>query len=206
MCIYALSVSTIEPRNVKEAMTNEGWIEAMQEESHQFQRLDVWELVHHPDNIKPLTLKWIFKSKLDKEQTVIRNKARLVVRGYCQEEEIDFEESFAPVDRMEAIRIFLAYAANKSFTVYQMDMHTAFSHDSLKKEVYVCQPEGFINADQLSYVYKLKKALYGLNQASRECPMDENMVNGLWPSSFPLTNHEASTLTKSQSTVIQSHP
>ncbi|GJV21950.1 retrovirus-related pol polyprotein from transposon TNT 1-94 [Tanacetum coccineum] len=129
-------------------MTDEGWIEAMQEENHQFQRLDVWELVPHPDNIKPLTLKWIFKSKLDKEQTVIRNKARLVVRGYCQEEEIDFEESFAPVDRMEAIRIFLSYATNKSFTVYQMDIHTAFSHDSLNKEVYVCQPEGFIDADQ----------------------------------------------------------
>nr|GFB44961.1 retrovirus-related Pol polyprotein from transposon TNT 1-94 [Tanacetum cinerariifolium] len=87
---------------------------------------------------------------------------RLVVRGYRQEEGIDFEESFAPVAQMEAIRIFLAYAAHKVFTVYQMDVKTAFLHGSLKEDVYVCQPEGFIDADYPSHVYKLKKALYGL--------------------------------------------
>nr|GEV82797.1 hypothetical protein [Tanacetum cinerariifolium] len=103
----------------------------------------------------------------DKEQTIIRNKSRLVVRGYHQEEGIDFEESFAPVARMEAIRIFLAYAAHKSFLVFQMDVKTAFLHGSLKEDVYVCQPEGFIDADHLSHVYKLKKALYGLKQAPR---------------------------------------
>nr|GEZ71253.1 retrovirus-related Pol polyprotein from transposon TNT 1-94 [Tanacetum cinerariifolium]GFA27370.1 retrovirus-related Pol polyprotein from transposon TNT 1-94 [Tanacetum cinerariifolium] len=84
-----------------------------------------------------------------------------------QEEGIDFEESFAPVARMEAIRIFLAYAAHKSFTVFQMDVKTAFLHGSLKEDVYVCQPEGFIDADHPSHVYKLKKALYGLKQAPR---------------------------------------
>nr|GEX78350.1 copia protein [Tanacetum cinerariifolium] len=120
-----------------------------------------------PDNISPLTLKWLFKNKHDKEQTVIRNKSRLVVRGYRQEEGIDFEESFAPVARMKAIRIFLAYASHKSLTVFQMDVKTAFLHDSLKKDVYVCQPEGFIDADHPSHVYKLKKALYGLKQAPR---------------------------------------
>ncbi|GJV95788.1 copia protein [Tanacetum coccineum] len=98
---------------------------------------------------------------------VIRNKTRLVVRGYRQEEGIDFEESFAPVARMEAIRIFLAYVAHKSFTVFQMDMKNVFLHGSLKEDVYVCQPEGFINADHPSHVYKLKKAFYGLNQAPR---------------------------------------
>ncbi|GJT93307.1 retrovirus-related pol polyprotein from transposon TNT 1-94 [Tanacetum coccineum] len=137
ICIYALSMSTIEPKNVKEAMTNVGWIEAMHEELLQFKRLD-----------------------LDEENTVIRNKARLVVRGYHQEEGINFEESFAPVARMEAIRIFLAYAAHKSFTVYQMDVKTAFLHGSLKEEVY-------IYAGQTSHVYKLKKTLYGLKQAPR---------------------------------------
>nr|GEY38848.1 retrovirus-related Pol polyprotein from transposon TNT 1-94 [Tanacetum cinerariifolium] len=101
------------------------------------------------------------------EQTVIRNKSRLVVRGYRQEEGIDFEESFAPVARIEAIRIFLAYAAHKSFTVFQMDVKTAFLHGTLKEDVYVCQPEGFIDADHRSHVYKLKKALYGLKQAPR---------------------------------------
>nr|GEW51053.1 hypothetical protein [Tanacetum cinerariifolium] len=167
MCMYALSVSSIEPKNVKEAMINPAWIDSMQEELLQFKRLDVWVLVPEPDNISPLTLKWLFKNKHDEEQTVIRNKSRLVVRGYRQEEGIDFEESFAPVARTEAIRIFLAYVAHKSFTVFQMDVKTAFLHGSLKEDVYVRQPEGFIDADHPSHVYKLKKALYGLKQAPR---------------------------------------
>nr|GFA41782.1 Gag-Pol polyprotein [Tanacetum cinerariifolium] len=131
--------------------------------------LDVWVLVPAPDNISPLTLKWLFKNKHDEEQTVIINKSRLVVKGYRQEEGIDFEESFAPVAMMEAIRIVLAYAAHKSFTVFQMDVKTAFLHGSLKEDVYVCQPEGFIDADHPSHVYKIKKALYGLKQAPRAC-------------------------------------
>ncbi|GJS59212.1 retrovirus-related pol polyprotein from transposon TNT 1-94 [Tanacetum coccineum] len=167
MCMYALSVSTVEPKNVKEAMTDPAWIESMQEELLQFKRLDVWVLVPLPDNIKPLTLKWLFKNKHDEENTVIQNKSRLVVRRYHQEEGIDFEESFAPVTRMEAIRIFLAYAAQKLFIVFQMDVKTAFLHGTLKEDVYVCQPEGFIDVDHPSYVYKLKKALYGLKQAPR---------------------------------------
>nr|GEW44935.1 retrovirus-related Pol polyprotein from transposon TNT 1-94 [Tanacetum cinerariifolium] len=128
-------------------------------------RLDVWVLVPAPDNITPLTLKWLFKNKHDEEKRVIRNKSRLVMRGYRQEEGIDFEESFAPIARMEAIRIFLAYAAHKLFTMFQMDVKTAFLHGSLKEDVYVCQPEGFIDADNPSHVFKLKKALYGLKQA-----------------------------------------
>nr|GEX63318.1 retrovirus-related Pol polyprotein from transposon TNT 1-94 [Tanacetum cinerariifolium] len=129
--------------------------------------LDVWVLVSAPDNISPLMLKWLFKNKHDEEQTIIQNKSRIVVRGYRQEEGIDLEESFAPVSRMEAIRIFLAYAAHKSFSVFQMDVKTKFLHGSLKEDVYVCQPEGFIDADHPSHVYKLKKALYGLKQAPR---------------------------------------
>nr|GEX39977.1 retrovirus-related Pol polyprotein from transposon TNT 1-94 [Tanacetum cinerariifolium] len=132
-----------------------------------FKRLDIWVLVPAPDNISPFTLKWLFKKKHDEEQTVIRNKSRLVVRGYRQEEGIDFEESFALVTRMEAIKIFLAYVAHKSFTVFQMDIKTAFLHGSLKEDMYVCQPEGFIDADHPSHVYKLKKALYGLKQEPR---------------------------------------
>nr|GFC07902.1 retrovirus-related Pol polyprotein from transposon TNT 1-94 [Tanacetum cinerariifolium] len=130
-----------------------------------FIRLDVWELVPSPDGIKPLTLKWLFKNKHNEENTIIHNKTRLVVRGYRQEEGIDFEESFAPVARMEAIRIFLAYAVHNRFTVYQMDVKTAILHGLLKEDVYVCQPKGFIDADNPSHVYKLKKALYGLKQA-----------------------------------------
>ncbi|GJZ60898.1 putative reverse transcriptase domain-containing protein [Tanacetum coccineum] len=148
MCIYALTVSTMELRNVKEAMTDPAWINSIQEELLQFKRLDIW-------------------NKHDEENTVIRNKNHLVVRGYRQEEGIYFEESFAPVARMEAIRIFLAYAAHKSFNVFQMDMKTAFLLGTLKEDVYVCQPEGFIDAGYPSHVYKLKKALYGLKQAPR---------------------------------------
>ncbi|GJW13838.1 retrovirus-related pol polyprotein from transposon TNT 1-94 [Tanacetum coccineum] len=124
-------------------------------------------LVPAPDNIKPLTLKWLFKNKHDEENTVIRNKTRLVVRGYRQEEGIDFKESFAPIARMEAIRIFFAYVAHKSFTVFQMDVKTAFLHGTLKEDVYVCQPEGFIDVDHPSHVYKLKNDLYGLKQSPR---------------------------------------
>nr|GEW48809.1 retrovirus-related Pol polyprotein from transposon TNT 1-94 [Tanacetum cinerariifolium] len=130
-------------QNVKEAMTDPAWIDLMQEELLQFKRLDVW------------VLKWLFKNKHDEEQTVIQNKSRLVVRGYHQEEGIDFEESFASVARMEAIRIFLAYDAHKSFSVFQMDVKTAFLHGSLKEDVHPI------------HVYKLKKALYGLKQAPR---------------------------------------
>ncbi|GJR61188.1 retrovirus-related pol polyprotein from transposon TNT 1-94 [Tanacetum coccineum] len=157
MCMYALTVSTMELKNVKEAMTDPAWIESMQEELLQFKRLDVWVLVPAPDNIKPLTLKWLFKNKHDEENMAIQNKTRLVVRGYRQKEGIDFKESFAPVARMEAIRIFLAYATHKLFTMFQMDVKTAFLHGTLKEDVYVCQPEGFIDADHPSHVYKLKK-------------------------------------------------
>nr|GEU45977.1 retrovirus-related Pol polyprotein from transposon TNT 1-94 [Tanacetum cinerariifolium] len=111
----------------------------------QFKSLDVWVLVPAPDNISPLTLKWLFKNKHDKEQTVIRNKSCLVVRGYHQKEGIDFVESFTSIARMEAIRIFLAYAAHKSFIVFQMDVKTSFLYGSLKEDVYVCQPEGTID-------------------------------------------------------------
>nr|GFB51668.1 retrovirus-related Pol polyprotein from transposon TNT 1-94 [Tanacetum cinerariifolium] len=155
----------MEPKNVNEAMTDPAWIESMQEELLQFKRLDVWVLVPAPANITPLTLKWLLKNKHDEEKMVIQNKSRLVVRGYRQEEGIDSEESFALVTRIEAIKIFLAYAAHKSFTVFQIDVKTAFLHGTLKEDVYVCQPKGFIDADHPSHVFKLKKALYGLKQA-----------------------------------------
>nr|GEZ61475.1 retrovirus-related Pol polyprotein from transposon TNT 1-94 [Tanacetum cinerariifolium] len=145
MCMYALTVSTMELNNVKEAMTDPAWIASMQEELLQFKRMDLWVLVPALYNISPLTLKWIFKNKNDKENTVIRKKSHLVVRGYRQEKGLDFEESFTPVARMEAIRIFLAYVAHKSFTVFQMDVKTAFLHGTLKEDVYVCQPEGTID-------------------------------------------------------------
>ncbi|GJS74251.1 retrotransposon protein, putative, unclassified [Tanacetum coccineum] len=137
----------------------------MQEEIYEFKRLEVWELVPRPDRAMIISLKWIFKVKLDEYSVVLKNKARLVAKGYRQEEGIDFEESFAPVARIEAIRIFLAYAAHKNMVVFQMDVKTAFLNGILKEEVYVSQPEGFVNQENLNHVFRLKKALYGLKQA-----------------------------------------
>ncbi|GJS97938.1 putative ribonuclease H-like domain-containing protein [Tanacetum coccineum] len=129
MCMFALTVSRTEPKNIKEAMADSAWIESMQEELHQFDRLDVWELVDRPLCKNVINLKWLWKNKRDEENTVIRNKSRLVAKGYAQKEGIDFEESFAPVARLEAVRLFIAYAAHKSFTVYQMDVKQQFFMD-----------------------------------------------------------------------------
>ncbi|GJX13697.1 retrovirus-related pol polyprotein from transposon TNT 1-94 [Tanacetum coccineum] len=112
-----------------------------------------------------ITLKWIYKVKLDELGGILKNKARLVAYGYRQEEGIDFEESFAPVARLEAIRIFLAFATHMNMVVYQMDVKTAFLNGNLREEVYVIQPDGFVDKDNPNHVYKLKKALYGLKQA-----------------------------------------
>nr|GFA78305.1 retrovirus-related Pol polyprotein from transposon TNT 1-94 [Tanacetum cinerariifolium] len=127
----------------------------------------VWELVARPDKVMVITLKWIYKVKLDELGGILKNKSHLVARGYRQEEGIDFEESFAPVARLEAIWIFLAYTAHKNMIVYQMDVKTAFLNGNLREEVYVTQPDGFVDQDNLNHVYKLKKALYGLKQAPR---------------------------------------
>nr|GFA67012.1 retrovirus-related Pol polyprotein from transposon TNT 1-94 [Tanacetum cinerariifolium] len=137
------------------------------EELNEFERLEVWELVPRPDKVMVITLKSIYKVKLDELGGILKNKARLVARGYRQEEGIDFEELFAPVARLEAIRIFLAYATHKNMVVYQMDVKTVFLNGNLREEVYVSQPDGFVDPDNLNHVYKLKKALYGLKQAPR---------------------------------------
>nr|GFB63717.1 hypothetical protein [Tanacetum cinerariifolium] len=134
-CYYDAFLTLVEPNTYKDAFTQSCWIEAMQEELNEFERLE--------------------------------NKARLVARGYRQEEGIDFEESFAPVARLEAIRIFIAYAAQKNMVVYQIDVKIVFLNGNLREEVYVSQPDGFVDQDNPNHVYKLKKALYGLKQASR---------------------------------------
>ncbi|GJY75269.1 retrovirus-related pol polyprotein from transposon TNT 1-94 [Tanacetum coccineum] len=127
MCMFTLTVSIVEPKNIKEAMANSAWI----------------------------------INKKDEDQTVIRNKARLVAKGYAQEEGIDFEESFAPVARLEAVWIFVAYAAHKSFPIYQMDVKKTFLNGPLKEEVYVAQPEGFVDPDHPEKVYLLRKSFVG---------------------------------------------
>nr|GFB89559.1 retrovirus-related Pol polyprotein from transposon TNT 1-94 [Tanacetum cinerariifolium] len=140
MCMFVLTVSRTKPKNIKEAIADSAWIESMQEELHQFDRL---------------------------ENTVIRNKSRLVAKGYAQKEGVDFKESFAPVARLEAVRLFIAYTAHKSFTVYQMDIKIVFLYGPLKEEVYVNQLDGFVDPYHPNKVYRLKKAIYGLKQAPR---------------------------------------
>ncbi|GKB11178.1 retrovirus-related pol polyprotein from transposon TNT 1-94 [Tanacetum coccineum] len=146
-------------------MTEPSWIDAMQEEIHEFQRLEVWELVPYPDKVLLIKLKWIYKVKTDEFGGVLKNKARLVDQGFRQEEGINFEESFAPAARIEAIRIFIANVTHNNMMIYQIDVKTTFLNGELKEEVYVSQPEGFVDQDNPLHVYKLKKALYGLKQA-----------------------------------------
>nr|GFA65591.1 hypothetical protein [Tanacetum cinerariifolium] len=134
-CYYDAFLTSVEPKTYKDALTQSCWIEAMQEELNEFERLE--------------------------------NKARSVARGYRQEEGIDFEESFASVARLEAIRIFLAYVAHENMIFYQMDVKTAFLNGNLREEVYVSQSDGFVDQDNPNHVYKLKKSLYGLKQAPR---------------------------------------
>ncbi|GKA97151.1 retrovirus-related pol polyprotein from transposon TNT 1-94, partial [Tanacetum coccineum] len=145
MCMFALTVSIAEPKTIKKAMADSAWIEAMHEELHQFDRLQAWELVDKP----------------------FGKNARLVAKGYAQEEGIDFEESFAPVAHLEVVRMFIAYAAHKSFLIYQVDVKTELLNGPLKEEVYVAQPDGFVDPDHPEKVYRLRKALYGLKQAPR---------------------------------------
>ncbi|GJZ94836.1 integrase, catalytic region, zinc finger, CCHC-type containing protein, partial [Tanacetum coccineum] len=166
-CYYNAFLTAVEPKTYKDALTQACWIEAMQEELNEFERLGLWELVPRPDKVMVITLKWIYKVKLDELGGILKNKARLVARGYRQEEGINFEESFAPVARLEAIRIFLAFAAHMNMVVYQMDMKTVFLNGNMREEVYVSQPDGFMDKDNPNHVYKLKKALYGLKQALR---------------------------------------
>ncbi|KAJ9553200.1 hypothetical protein OSB04_017245 [Centaurea solstitialis] len=166
-CLFAAFLSNVEPLKVVDALADPDWFIAMQEEMNQFVRLKVWRLVPRPEGKSVIDTKWIFKNKKDEDNVVVRNKARLVAKGYRQQEGIDYNETFAPVARIEAIRMFLAYAAHKDFTVYQMDVKTAFLNGVLKEEVYVSQLEGFVDTDHPDHVYILDKALYGLKQAPR---------------------------------------
>ncbi|GJX86782.1 retrovirus-related pol polyprotein from transposon TNT 1-94 [Tanacetum coccineum] len=160
-------ISTIEPKNVNEALTDESWIIAMQEELNQFIANDVWELVPQPRNMTIIGTKWVFRNKLDENGIVSRNKARLVAQGYNQQEGIDYDETYAPVARLESIRILLAYACALDFKLFQMDVKSAFLNGFINEEVYVAQPPGFIDFEKPNHVYKLKKALYGLKQAPK---------------------------------------
>ena len=129
----------IEPTTVNEALSDDGWILAMQEELNQFQRNDVWDLVPKPSQKNIIGTKWVFRNKLNEQGEVTRNKARLVAQGYSQQEGIDYTETFAPVARLEAIRLLLSYEINYGIILYQMDVKSAFVNGVIEEEVYVKQ-------------------------------------------------------------------
>nr|GEW08362.1 hypothetical protein [Tanacetum cinerariifolium] len=156
-----------EPKRVYQALKDPSWIKAMQEELLQFKMQKVWILVDLPYGKRAIGTKWVYRNKKDERGIVIRNKARLVAQGHIQEEGIDYKEVFALVARIEAIRLFLAYASFMGFPVYQMDVKSAFLYGTIKEEVYVCQPPGFEDLEYPNKVYKVVKALYGLHQAPR---------------------------------------
>ncbi|GJT51757.1 putative ribonuclease H-like domain-containing protein [Tanacetum coccineum] len=166
-CLFACFLSQEEPKRVSKALSDPAWVEAMQEELLQFKLQKVWILVDLPKGHRAIGTKWVYRNKKDERGIVIRNKARLIAQGHTQEEGIDYDEVFAPMARIEAIRMFLAYASYMGFMVYQMDVKSTFLYGQIEEEVYVCQPLGFEDPDHPDKVYKVVKALYGLHQAPR---------------------------------------
>nr|GEZ60536.1 retrovirus-related Pol polyprotein from transposon TNT 1-94 [Tanacetum cinerariifolium] len=160
-------ISTIEPKNMNEALKDESWIIRMQEKLNQFIANDVWELVQHSKSTKIIETKWVYRNKVDENSIVSRNKARLVAQGYNQQEGIDYDKTYTPVARLASIRILLAYACALDFKLFQMDVNSAFLNGFINEEVYVAQPSGLIDFEKPNHVYKLKKALYGLKKAPK---------------------------------------
>ncbi|GJU98793.1 putative ribonuclease H-like domain-containing protein, partial [Tanacetum coccineum] len=166
-CLFGCFLSQLEPTSIAKALEDPDWVAAMQEEMQQFLNQQVWKLVPLPNGKHAIGTKWILKNKRDARGIVVRNKARLVAQGHRQEEGIDYDEVFAPVARIEAIRLFLAFASYMGFLVYQMDVKSAFLYGEIEEEVYVTQPKGFEDPYFPKHVYRVVKALYGLHQAPR---------------------------------------
>nr|GEV15358.1 hypothetical protein [Tanacetum cinerariifolium] len=166
-CMFTCFLSQEEPKRVHQALKDPSWIEAMQKELLQLKMQKVWVVVVLPKGKRAIGSNWVFQNKKDERRIVIKNKARLVAQGHTQEEGIDYKEVFSPVARIEAIRLFLAYASFMGFMVYQMDVKNDFLYGTIEEEVYVCQPLGFEDPDYPDKVYKVVKALYGLHQAPK---------------------------------------
>jgi hypothetical protein len=156
-----------EPATAEEALKTEEWRAAMMEELGSIKENKTWSFVDLPWGQKAISLKWVFKLKHDEHGDVVKHKARLVEKGYVQRQGIDFDEVFAPVTRMESVRVMIILAAHLNWSVHHMDVKSAFLNGDLEEEVYVSQPPGFIVKGQEQKVYKLHKALYGLRQAPR---------------------------------------
>ncbi|KAK2404192.1 putative mitochondrial protein [Trifolium repens] len=156
-----------EPIDVSTALKNEKWVNAMKEELDSIESNQTWDLVDLPHKKKAIDVKWVYKLKVNSKGDVTRHKARLVARGFLQKEGIDYGEVFAPVTRMETIRLVTAIANLNDWNMYQLDVKSAFLNGPIEEEVYVTQPPGFVVKNQESKVYRLNKALYGLKQAPR---------------------------------------
>lgn len=160
-------ISEFEPKSFKEAHKDEDWIKAMEEELDQIEGNGTWSLVPRPEHKNVIGTKWVFRNKLNEDGTVIRNKVRLACKGYAQEEEEDYGETFSPVARLEGVHMLLTYVAFNGFKVYQMDVKSVFLNGVLEEEVYIEQPDGFSLSEDSDMVCRLHKALYGLKQAPR---------------------------------------
>jgi hypothetical protein len=165
--VEALLVEMEEPSNYSEAAVSQDWVEAMDREMQSIEKNKTWELVKLPTGKKPIGLKWVYKLKKNSDGEVVKHKARLVAKGYVQKFGVDYEEVFAPVARLDTVRVLLALAANQGWKVHHLDVKSAFLHGELGEEVYVSQPEGYIVKGKEQLVLKLSKALYGLKQAPR---------------------------------------
>jgi hypothetical protein len=152
----------VEPKNFNEASKDVNWLKSMNEKLDQIEKNNTWELVPRPTDKNAIVSKWVFKNKMNEQGQIVRNKSILVYKVYAQVEGQDFDETFVPVARLEAIGMFLTYAFHKNFKVYQMDVNSSFLNGDLEEDVYVDKTKGFSLTDNPDYVYKLKNELYGL--------------------------------------------
>ena len=164
---HLLLASDAEPATFDEALRHDHWRHAMLDEMTAIEASDTWRLVDAPPRVKPIGLKWVYKTKKDATGVITKYKARLVAKGYVQQQGVDFDEVFAPVARLESVRLLLAHAASQGWAVHHMDVKSAFLNGVLQEQVYVEQPPGFVLCGHEKKVLHLVKALYGLCQAPR---------------------------------------
>lgn len=157
----------VDPVYFEETIQDEKWKATMDQEIDAIRRNETWELVQLPESRKTLGVKWVYRTKLKQNGEVEKYKARLVVKGYKQKYGVDYEEIFAPVTRLETVRLLLALAAQNDWKVHQMDVKSAFLNGYLEEEIYVEQPPGYVKIGEENKVCRLKKTLYGLKQAPR---------------------------------------
>jgi len=165
--LNVMMVTGDDPISFEEAIKRQKWRDAMMKEMKSIEKNQTWELTYFPRGMKPIGVKWIFKTKFKENEEIDKFKARLVAKGYAQQYGLDYTEVFALVARRDTIRIILATTVQYGWTIFQLDMKSVFLHGELKEDIYVQQPTGFVKKEEEDKVYKLKKALYGLKLSPR---------------------------------------